>query len=268
MNIYAEILKAEKQKKDFALLTVVRTDGSVPRHESSKMMVFSDGSIIGTIGGGTLEKKSIEEAVKQIGIGQSKLLEYRLNIETGNDLNMVCGGNADVFIEVHKTRPKLVICGAGHVGKALSTIAGTVDFDITIIDNRPEWANDERFPEAGSIIVREDITKAIDELYTDSNTYFVVATWGHKYDKVALKSTLYKESCYVGMMGSPTKAKELFSQLLEEGVSKELLDKVHTPIGLDIKAETPEEIAISIMAEVIMVKNSATGRPMSEGREN
>lgn len=262
MNIYAEIIKAQKQKKDFAILTVIRTDGAVPRHETAKMVVFADGSSIGTIGGGAIEKKGIEEAINALQKGQSKLLEFRLNPQ--DSLGMNCGGNADVFIEIHKARPKLILCGAGHVNKAISYIAPTIDFDVTVIDSREDWANAERFPGADSIVIHDDIAKAIEEQYTDENTFFVIATWAHKHDKIALKSALKKEHRYIGMIGSKNKIEEIFRQLKEEGVDQVFLDKVYTPIGLDIKAETPEEIAISIIAEILMVKNSATGKSLSE----
>lgn len=264
MNIYPEIIKAQKQKKDFALLTVIKTDGAVPRHETAKMLVFADGSSIGTIGGGAIEKKGAEEAINAIQKGESKLLEFRLNPQ--DSLGMNCGGNADVFIEVNKARPKLILCGAGHVNKAISYIAPTIDLNITVIDSREDWANTERFPEANSIVINDDIAKAIEEQYTDQNTFFVIATWTHKHDKFALKSALKKEHRYIGMIGSKNKIEEIFRQLREEGVDQLLLDKVYTPIGLDIKAETPEEIAISIIAEILMVKNNATGNSLSQNK--
>lgn len=262
MNIYDEIIKAQKQKKDFAVLTIVKSDGSVARHESTKMIVFADGSIIGTIGGGGLEKRSIDEALKAIQKGESRLLDFKNN--SNNFTDLICGGNAEVFIEVHKSKPKLILCGAGHVCKAISYIAATVGFDITVIDSRPEWANAKRYPEADNIVVHDDIVKTIREQYTDENTFFVIATWDHKWDKVALKSALYKQHKYIGMLGSKAKIDEIFKQLKLEGLDQSILDKVYTPIGLDIKAETPEEIAISIMSEILMVKNNATGKPLSK----
>lgn len=264
MNIYDEIIKVQKQKRDFAVLTIVKTDGSVARHESAKMLVFADGSSIGTIGGGTLEKRGIDEAVKAIQKGESKLLE--LSIDSKGVFDLICGGSAEIFIEVHKAKPKLILCGAGHVSKAIGDIAATIDFDITVIDSRPDWANAMRYPKADNIVVDDDMAKAIEELYTDDNTFFVIATWDHKWDKIALKSALYKKHRYVGMMGSRGKIAEVFEQLKAEGVDKALLDKVYTPIGLDIKAETPEEIAISVIAEILMVKNNAAGKSLSENK--
>jgi xanthine dehydrogenase accessory factor len=260
VNIYDEIIKAQKAKKDFAVLTIVKSGGSVPRHENPKMIAFTDGRSIGTIGGGSLEKQSIDEAVKAIRKGDSKLLK----INSDKSSAFVCGGNAEVFIEVHKLKPRLILCGAGHVNKAVSYIAGTVNFDITVIDSRPEWANNQRFSEADSIVIDDDMGHAIEEQSTNENTFFVIATWDHKWDKDALKSALKKQHKYIGMIASKRKIQEVFELLKSEGVEQWHLDKVYTPVGLDIKAETPEEIAISVMSEVLMVKNNASGLPLSK----
>lgn len=260
MNIYNEIVKAQSNKKDFAVLTIVKSDGSVPRHENSKMIVFKSGGAYGTIGGGSLEKLSMDEALKAIEKGESKLLKVKSNNSSG----MVCGGNAEVFIEVHKLKPQLILCGAGHVNKAISYIADTVGFDITVMDSRPEWANKQRFPEANNIIIDEDMGEALKEQSSNENTFFVIATWDHKWDEDALRSVLKKQHKYIGMIASRRKVEEIFSQLKSEGVDQSSLDSVFTPVGLDIKAETPEEIAISVMAEIIMVKNGTTGKSLSK----
>lgn len=266
MNIYDEIIKAQKDKKDFAVLMIIKSEGSVPRHESSKMIVFADGSITGTIGGGILEKQSIDEAIKAIQQGKSKLIEIKS--DTGSLLSLACGGNAVVFVEVHKARPKLILCGAGHVNKAISYIGDTIGFDITVIDSRPEWANKQRFPEANSIVINEDMAMAIEEQNTNSDTFFVIATWDHKWDKDALKIALKKQHRYIGMIGSRRKVEEIFIQLKSEDVEQSSMDEVFTPVGLDIKAETPEEIALSVMAEILMVKNYATGKSLSKLKLN
>ncbi|NLN49313.1 MAG: XshC-Cox1-family protein [Clostridiales bacterium] len=260
MNIYDEIVKAQNDKKDFAVLTIIKADGSVPRRENSKMIVFKNGDAIGTIGGGSLEKLSMDEAVKAIEIGESKLLEIKSNNSSG----MVCGGKGEVFIEVHKLKPKLILCGAVHVNKAISYIADTVNFDITVIDSRPEWANKQRFPEANNIIIDEDMDVAVGKLSSNENTFFIIATWDHKWDKNVLRCALKKKHKYIGMIASRRKVEEIFSQLISEGVEQSSLDCVFTPVGLDIKAETPEEIAISVISEILMVKNCATGKSLSK----
>ncbi len=264
MNIYEAILKAQKQGKDFAVLTVVRTSGSVPRHQNAKMLVYADGSIAGTVGGGAIEKRAMEDAMDAITKGESRLVEYKLNDKSPDALGMLCGGDADIFMEVHRGKPKLVVCGAGHVGKAISRMAVLLGFHIILLDSRPEWGSVERFPEADQIILNDQMEEAVRALEADENTFLVIATWGHKYDKEALLGALGRPFGYIGMMGSKRKVAEIFRQLLDEGADSSLLDKVHAPIGLDIGAETPEEIALSIMSEILMVKKKATGRPMSE----
>lgn len=263
MDIYVEVVKAQKQKKNFALLTVVKTEGAVPRHESSKMLVFPDGSIIGTIGGGAVEARAIEDAKDAIRKKESILNEYNLHKSSDNNLDTMCGGSVQVFIEVHNSRPHLIICGAGHVGKALSSLASTLNFEITVVDNRDEWANTERFPEADNIVVQEGISSAIKSLPITEDTYIVIATWGHKHDKTALESALGTNARYIGMMGSREKITEIFEQIRSEGIEENLLNDIYTPIGLDLKAETPQEIALSIMAEIMMVKNNASGQSLS-----
>ncbi len=261
MNIYNDIIKVQEQNKDFAVLTIIKSEGSVARHENSKMIVSADSGIIGTIGGGIIEKKSIDEAIKQIKIGQSKVIELQKDSKTLADL--VCGGAVEVFIEVHKSRSRLILCGAGHVSKAISYIAATMGFEIIVIDPRPEWANSQRFPDAKSIVTSADIEKSIKDQYSNKNTFYIIATWNHKHDREALKNIIYKEHKYIGMLASRKKAGEIINTLKEEGVEQSLLDKVYSPVGLDLKAETPEEIAISVMAEILMMKNNATGRSLS-----
>ncbi|MDI6706581.1 MAG: XdhC/CoxI family protein [Bacillota bacterium] len=265
MNIIEEILKAQKLKKHFAVVTIVETEGSTPRNENAKMLVFSDGRCQGTIGGGVLENQAIQEAQEAIKRRKSTLVKYRLHEGEGESLPMKCGGNVQLFIEVFTPKPALVIVGAGHVGKALSEVAKMLNFEITIIDDREEWADKDRFPGGTNVLVKKDMTKAFDNIEIDVDTCIVIATRGHGYDKEALSAALKLKASYIGMIGSNKKVRETFQQLINEGFDAELLKKVYSPIGLDLGAETPEEIAVSIMAEILKVRNNAKGGSLSEG---
>lgn len=260
MNIFAEALNAEREGKNFAIATIIKSEGSAPRHENSKMIIFEDGSIKGTVGGGILEKKIIMESLECIKNGRSKVLKFVLDSKKENSLPMICGGEVEVFIEVFKKRAKLVLIGGGHVNFAIYNFAKHLHFDMVIIDDREEWANTERFPEAEVIV--DNISRALDGYSTDQNTFIVIATRGHLFDREALKIAINKTAKYIGMIGSRKKVKETFEALKKEGIEQEKLNRVYSPIGLDLGAETPEEIAISILAEILKVKNNATGKSM------
>jgi len=268
MNIIEEVLKAQKQRKHFAVVTIVETEGSTPRNENAKMVVFDSGKCIGTIGGGALENRAIEEAREAIKRRKSALVEYSLHGENGESLPMKCGGNVRLFIEVYTPRPCLLIAGAGHVGKALCEIASMLGFEVTIIDDREEWADRERFPEGTKVMVKKDMAKVFDDIETSSDTFIVIATRGHEYDIEALLSALKKKVSYIGMIGSRKKVSEIFRQLIDKGIARELLRNIYSPIGLDIGAETPEEIAISILAEILKIRNNTKGNSLSEGITN
>lgn len=266
MNIYREIVKVQEEKKDFALVTIVKAEGSTPRGEDAKMIVLYTGESIGTIGGGELEAKVIEDAKSAIEKGTSILQEYMLDDRKPEGLAMKCGGDIQVFIEVHKPRPRLVIIGAGHVGKALSDMASLLDFNIIVVDDRAEWANRERFPQASDILVSENISEILEDMIIGQDSYAVIATRGHAHDKDALGSVLKKKTKYIGMIGSRKKVKAVFDQLQEEGYLKEDLKEVHSPIGLDLGGESPEEIAVSILAEILKIRYSRDGSSLSSRR--
>lgn len=260
MDVFQEALEARKEGKNFAIATIIKAEGSAPRHESSKMIIFEDGSFKGTIGGGILEKKVIEESVMLIKKGESKVLKYNLDFKKEKSLPALCGGEVEIFVEVFKRYPKLILVGGGHVNLAIYNFARFLQFDITVIDDREEWANENRFGNVKIIVDR--IPKALEECPTDEDSFIVIATRGHVFDKEALKVAIRKKAKYVGMIGSRNKVKETFEALKREGYNEEELSKVYSPVGLDIGAETPEEIALSVLAEILKVKNDATGVSM------
>jgi xanthine dehydrogenase accessory factor len=255
-DIYQEIVRVKTEGGEAALVTVVSASGSTPREEGAKMLVKPDGSIIGTIGGGSLEAQIIGEAVKVIRQGKPKRLHRSLTAKEAGDEGMICGGDLEVFIEPILTPPTLYIFGGGHIALALTKMGKLCGFKIAVIDDRAEFASAERFPEA-EFVLAEDFTKSFAQLRIDKSSYIVIVTHGHRHDEVVLEWAVSTPAKYIGMIGSKTKNETIFSHLRDRGVSKEHLDRVHAPIGLEIGAQTPEEIAVSILAEVIEVRRSS-----------
>lgn len=255
-DIYQEIVKVKEEGKEAALVTIVSATGSTPREEGAKMLVKPDGTIAGTIGGGGLEAQVIEEAVGVIKLGKPKHLHMSLTAKEAGEAGMICGGDLEVFIEPILTTPTMYIFGGGHISLSLAQMGKLLGFKIAIIDDRAEYASAERFPEA-EMVLAGDFTKAFSKLKIDKTSYIVIVTRGHQHDELVLEWAVGTPAKYIGMIGSQTKVKTTFTHLLAKGVSQKTLDSVHSPIGLEIGAQTPEEIAVSILAEIIKVCRSA-----------
>ena len=213
------------------------------------MVIFGDGSIEGTIGGGGLEKLVITDAAAALKRRASFLKVYPLDRKSGLQ---ICGGKVSIFIETLEPDKKLIIAGGGHIGLALSFIAKLLNFDVVIIDNRRRFAHKQRFPHADRIIC-DSYEEAFKKIKTDKNTLIVIITHGHVYDTECLEAALKCDVGYIGMIGSDAKIKHVFALLLKKGFKKSQLNKVFTPIGLDIGAETPQEIAVAIAAQLVAV---------------
>jgi xanthine dehydrogenase accessory factor len=254
-DIYQEIVRIRAEGGEAALVTIVSTTGSTPREEGAKMLVKADGSIIGTIGGGGLEAQVIKEAIKVIGQGKPKQLHFSLTAKEVAEKGMLCGGEVEVFIEPILTTPTLFIFGGGHISLSLVKMGKLLGFKIVVVDDRAEFANSDRFPEA-DIILAEDFTKSFPKLKIDKSSYIVIVTRNHQYDDMVLEWAVGTPAKYLGMIGSKTKTKAVFSHLMTKGISKEQLERVHAPIGLEINAQTPEEIAVSILAEIVKARRS------------
>ena len=214
------------------------------------MLIRSDGTIAGSIGGGSLEATICREAANVIKEANPKVLHFNLTEEEAAGNGMLCGGTMDVFIEPIVSEPTLFIFGAGHISLSICKIAKMVGFRVVVIDDRAEFANRERFPEADQLC-NENFSEVFSKLKVNRLSYIVIVTRGHKFDKKVLEWAIQSKACYLGMIGSKKKNDTIFAKLQSKGVSKKLLETVHAPIGLDINAETPEEIAVSIMAEII-----------------
>jgi xanthine dehydrogenase accessory factor len=249
-DIYRQIAGLVEAGSEFAVATVVATGGSSPRGVASKMLILPDGETSGSVGGGRLEKLVIADAAQALASGQSVLTQYRLQAEHEGGIGMMCGGDVDVFIEVHTAARTLLICGGGHVGQALASAARQVGMPVTVVDPRKEFADTARFPEGTRILHASPDSKEVASLVSE-NTYVVTMTHEHALDLAVLGNLLRRGAAYVGMIGSKRKVKTIMSKLREEGFREEELAQVHSPIGLDIGAETPAEIAVSILAEII-----------------
>ena len=255
VDIYQEIARIKAEEEEAALATIVSATGSTPREEGAKMLVRADGSISGTIGGGSLEAQVIKEVIKVIGQGKPKRLHISLTGKEVEAEGMLCGGEIEVFIEPIVSSPTLYIFGGGHIALPLAKVGKLLGFRIGVIDDRSEFANPNRFPEA-EIILADDFTKSFPKLKIGKSSYIVIVTRNHQYDDIVLEWAVGTPAKYIGMIGSKDKTEAVFSHLLAKGIPKELLDKVHAPIGLEIHAQTPEEIAISILAEIVKVRRS------------
>ncbi len=251
MQIYEEVLRLKRLGRSSAIATIVECRGSSPQKQGAKMLVRDDGSILGTLGGGCLESDVRQAALMAIKDGNPMTLPFELTEREGG---LVCGGTVLVYIEPVLLEPHLVILGAGHVGKALTKLARFSGYRVTVVDDRQEYANRENIPDATDLAVR-DFEKAFDEMDIEQQTFIVVATRGHNHDLDAVKAALRTRADYVGLLGSRRKKGLLCNALRESGFSKTDIDRVIIPVGLDIGSRTPEEISVSIMAQIIERRN-------------
>ena len=252
-EIYTEVARLVAAGQEAAVATIVAASGSSPREAGAKMLVRADGSILGTVGGGNIEKEVIQEALAAMRQGKARKIDYRL--KAGDELGMICGGDVEVFIEPVATAPRLFIFGAGHIAIPLAQMAALVGFNITVIDDREGFAVTERFPDAGELLTC-DFKSAFEKLNIEKSGYVVIVTHGHRGDEDVLAVALKTPAGYIGMIGSKEKNNTVYSHLLARGYTQQDFDRVHAPIGVRIKAQTPQEIAVSILAELILVRHS------------
>lgn len=256
------ILNEVKLNKKVSLATITRVEGSTPAKEGSIMAVKEDGLIVGTIGGGNLELSVINEAKKCMENSNSKMFSFKLTSNEGS-LHMQCGGDADVFIKVFVPNEKLILVGGGHVSLKLYELAKMMGFYTVIFDDREEFCNKDRFPNSDEL-VQGDINIKLSKYNIDENCYIVIVTRGHEFDEIALKNVLDREAKYIGMIGSKNKTKHIMEKLISEGYPNEKLDKVYAPIGIGLGGQTPEEVAFSIMSEILLIKNKGKLSHMKE----
>ena len=252
-EVFQAVGEALQKGESAALVTIIRTQGSTPQRVGAKMLVFADGKSIGTIGGGCYENDASLKARHSLETQKPVVACYELSDDMAEESGLICGGQMEVYIEPLETAPHLYLIGAGHISFHLASLAATVGFRIHILDDREKFANSERFPDAVETIV-DSIPKWLKHAELPKNAYAVILTRGHRHDLDALKNLAPKELKYLGLIGSRAKVKRLYEALQNEDVPLKLLHKVHAPVGLNIGAVTPQEIAVSILAELIAVK--------------
>ena len=262
--IYQALSELESTHRSAAFCIVVRSSGSTPRHATSKMLVYPDGHILGTVGGGELENRVIKEALASLKDGKSRLLEYSLSDPSRGDAG-ICGGQVEVFVEPILPAPTLVVIGGGHVGKAVAHLGKWLGFHVAVSDDRSEFCTPEANPDADEFF---PCTMAELPLHLNitSQTFLVLTTRGSNVDIPGLPALLESQAGYIGVIGSRRRWSETVKGLNEAGIFDEKLKCIHSPIGLGIGAETPEEIAVSIMAEVLMIRGAGSGKKMKEPR--
>lgn len=271
MDVFEELVRARNTGKKCALATIVETEGSIPSFQSAKMLIHEDGTMVGTIGGGCTEAEVWQAARDVIETEKPRMLRFSLNQQAAYDNGLICGGQLNVYVEPVLPVPTAFIFGGGHISKSLSKVAATAGFKTVVVDDREQYANRERFPEAAEVHATE-YEEAFRTLDINSSSHIVIVTRGHKDDMTVLRLAAQTDARYIGMIGSKRKTIEVVKHLLKEGVPLKRLERVHAPMGLDIGAVTPEEIAVAVTAEMIHARrrpgdewNLATKAIFAEG---
>ncbi|MGB7439067.1 MAG: XdhC/CoxI family protein [Candidatus Acidiferrum sp.] len=255
MDLFEEIVRMRREGERGALATIVHTDGSIPSFESSRMLVREDGSIAGTIGGGCVEADVWAAAKEVMQQEMPRKLTFHLNNEASYDNGLICGGTLEVFVEPILPQPMVYLFGGGHVSMAVAKAVQAAGFSVGVVDDREAFANAERFPMAREIYV--SFEDAFQKLHPNRSSYLVIVTRGHKEDMRVLAWAVRTQARYVGMIGSRRKVLSVYKALELEGYRPDEFDRVFAPVGLEIGALSPEEIAISIVAELIAVRRNA-----------
>jgi len=252
-DVLAALTRALERGEMAALVTIVVAHGSTPQRVGAKMLVFADGRTVGTIGGGCYENDAFWKAREALKTRRARVVHYELSDDLAEESGLICGGQMDVFIEPIEPAPRLYIIGAGHVGYQLGQIAPTVGFRLHVVDDRQKFANHERFAAADEVVV-EDVAEWVRTAAIPESAFVVVLTRGHRQDFDVLRGLADKVLRYVGLIGSRAKVARLTDALIADGVSTDWLRQLHAPIGFDIGAISPEEIAVAILAELIAVR--------------
>ena len=254
-------LAAVRARVSHAVVTILSTQGATPR-TSGKLLVTEQGAAAGTIGGGTAEQQAIADAQAALRTGTGGIKTY--DARPGSEPGMECGGHVTVLIEVFPGAPRLILCGAGHVGRALIPVAQAAGFHVTLLDSRPREDIAQAADLADQFVPVPSFGQGLREMSIAPGAFYVIATFGHSHDEEALHAALDKRAAYVGMIGSRQKVTTLYRHLQDKGVAPEQLSAVYAPIGLDVGGETPGAIAVSITAELLQVLHGGSGRHMRD----
>lgn len=266
MDLYSEIVRLRKSGQKCALATIVEVNGSIPSYESAKILVREDGSMLGTIGGGCVEAEVWNAAREVIASEKPKHMTFSLGQDAAYDNGLICGGQLNVFIEAVIPEPAAIIFGAGHISKSLAQVSKMAGFAVTVVDNREAFANRERFPDVEEVIAAE-YEDAFEKLNVNTSSYLIIVTRGHRDDMRVLRWAITTEARYISMIGSKRKVIGVLREFEKEGLPREQFERIYAPMGLEIGAITPEEIAVSVAAEMIAVRRGANSkwRDVSKG---
>lgn len=256
MDVFEELVRLRRLGQRCALATIVQTNGSIPSYLSAKLLVREDGSMAGTIGGGCVEAEVWNAAREAMVDGRSRRLSFSLGEDAAYDNGLICGGQLEVFIEPVDPQPRAIIFGAGHISKSLAAVASLCGFHTTVVDDRESFASRERFPAADEVLAGP-YEELIPRLEINSGAYLIIVTRGHRDDMRVLRLLAAVPARYLAMIGSKRKVLAVLKELEHEGIPRERFSHLHAPMGLEIGAVTPEEIAVSVAAEMIAVRRRA-----------
>ena len=259
MDVFDELTRLRAMGQKCALATIVQVRGSIPSFESAKLLVREDGSMIGTIGGGCVEAEVWNAAREVIATEKPKHMSFSLGQDAAYDNGLICGGQLDVFVECITPQPAAIIFGGGHISKSLSKVLNLAGFRVSVADNREAYANRERFPEAADVYA-EEYEDLYPKLNVNESTFIVIVTRGHRDDMRVLRWAITTQARYISMIGSKRKVIGVVHELEKEGIPRDAFDRVFAPMGLDIGAISPEEIAISVGAEMIALRRDPEGK--------
>lgn len=260
MDIFREVSDLVEKGESGVVCTIIASDGSTPRHVGSKMLVYPDGKFVGTVGGGEVESRVIAEAIAALGSGKPKVLSYNMVDPSRGDPG-ICGGHLEIFVEPIQPQPLIVVIGGGHVGQAVAHLSRWLGYRVAVSDDRAEFASPGANPDAQEFypVPMADLPR---ELSITPQTYLILTTRGAPIDINGLPELLKTNAGYIGLIGSKRRWLTTKKALLEKGVPAEQIERVRAPIGIELNAETPEEIAVSILAEIIMLRNGGSGKIM------
>ena len=262
-DIREEILRLRRRGEPAALATIIRRVGSPPRKDNAKMLIRLAGSIVGSVGGGCVEAEVWQAAKAVMASGQAQMVSYSMTDDDAEAEGLICGGTVDIFVESIQPEPEIHILGAGHLGQAIASLGSQLGYGVTVLDDREAFANSQRFPSANKVVV-DDYEQGVAQLDIKPGAFALVVTRGHKHDQIALEKAIQTPAAYVGMVGSRRKIRILVENLIEKGIPKELFERLYAPIGLDIGSETPDEIAVSVIAEIIAIRHGVHQRSQKQ----
>ncbi|MCX6594953.1 MAG: XdhC/CoxI family protein [Acidobacteria bacterium] len=261
MDIYSEVVRLRRLGQKCAIATIVQVNGSIPSYPSAKILVREDGSMVGTIGGGCVEAEVWNAAREVMDTERPRNLQFNLGNDAAYDNGLICGGQLSVFVEPVLPQPRALIFGAGHISRSLCHMASMAGFEVDIIDNREIYANQERFPEATGIFA-EEYEDVFSKLEVNESTYIVIVTRGHRDDMRVLRWAIEhaRHARYISMVGSKRKVLGVIKEFEKEGLPREWFERIYAPMGLEIGAITPEEIAISVVGEMVACRRLPAGK--------